>query len=47
MALSGRPTGKRKANINCKGTLMQIEKAWKNDPLCISKVSWKFYIATI
>ena len=29
MALSRCPTGKRKANINCKGTLMQIEKRMK------------------
>ena len=30
-----------------KGTVMQIEKALINDHLHVSKVSWKFCIATI
>ena len=30
-----------------KGTVMQIEKALINDRLHVSKVSWKFRIATI
>ena len=30
-----------------KGTVMQIEKAWINDRLRVSKVPWKFHIPTI
>ena len=30
-----------------KGTVMQIEKALKNDGLRVSKVSWKFLIPTM
>ena len=32
---------------NVKGTVMQIEKALMNDPLPVSKVSWKFLIAAV
>ena len=33
--------------FSIKGTVMQIEKALTNDLLRVSKVSWKFRIATI
>ena len=34
-------------NLILKGTVIQIEKARKNDRLRVSKVFWKFYISTI
>ena len=33
--------------LQIKGTVMQIEKALKNDRLCVLKVSWKFCIPAI
>ena len=30
-----------------KGTVMQTEQVLINDPLCVPRVSWKFYIPTI
>ena len=36
-----------KNSLKLKGTFMQIEKAWINDRLRVSKVMWKFRIPTI
>ena len=37
----------RCCKTSIKGTVIQIEKALMNDPLRVSKVSWKFRIRTI
>ena len=34
-------------SISFRGTVMQTEKAYINDRLLLSKVSWKFHIPTI
>ena len=50
VSISSDRVTKRQITSNAKGvkgTVMQIEKALINDPLLVSKVSWKFRIATI